>query len=256
MSVADFVRDVGAAVGGRSDDTALTLLTELARGGLGALHFLRAQPSGWLSCSVNGHTFEWAVDSIGEARRGATFYGERPVAEWLLADLDAAEPLLWDVGAYHGNYACAALAQGWRVHAFEPARADYERLRGNLAANAPQERWTAERRALSDRAAEIGFPESSERTAAVGDGGTVQTATVPGDGILETPDVLKVDVEGHEVAVLDGMAETLGVVERAVVEVHHPDDAAAVRQRLQAAGLKTQPIPCIRPKTFIGGVRR
>src|SRR6056297_2602302 len=119
MSVGDFVGDVQAAIVGSGDDSTMELLTELARGGWGALHYLRARPSGWLSCpGVHGHAFDWRVDSIGEARRGVTFYGEHPVAEWLLADIGVADPLLWDIGAYHGNFACAALANGWRVHAF------------------------------------------------------------------------------------------------------------------------------------------
>jgi FkbM family methyltransferase len=117
---------------------------------------------------------------------------------------------------------------------------------------------TVDNRALADSAgrAELRGPSDSELGLHDGDGGRQPVETVPGDDITELPDRVKLDVEGAEVAVLDGMAATLGHVDRILVEVHHDRDVATTRRKLREAGLKVSELPCRdRSQAYVGGWR-
>ncbi len=194
------------------------------------------------------------VDSPKELKRARTALEEKRVLEWLMHDIDD-ETVFWDVGAYHGTYSLVAAMKGASVVAFEPHGPNAQRLAKNAVLNdAAIDQYDV---ALSSEAttrsfATGEFPSSEYRITDVGEG---SVETVRGDEIHPKPDVVKIDVEGHELDVLDGMVETLEGVRRIVIEVHDGVSDAAARSRLDEAGFATTTLETTRSETYLGGVR-
>jgi FkbM family methyltransferase len=137
-------------------------------------------------------------------------------------ELDALLPrirsdaVVWDVGANIGIYAVllgSAAADG-RVEAFEPVPATHQRLKGNLAANGVTN-VTTHFVALSDSVgtAQMAVHVDAHGCDQIGDVEdgveTIEVPTLTGDQFLEQsdgvdPDVVKVDIEGHEPQFLAG----------------------------------------------------
>jgi FkbM family methyltransferase len=165
-----------------------------------------------------------------EFLRASTFLGERPVLERFLEELGPSE-VVWDVGACVGTYACFAanvVTDGYVV-AFEPETTNRSRLVTNLAANAPLDRWTTRPVALTDRDESVGFergavaPGNGHHHLSPDDHDTTVVG-VRGDSLVGTglpaPDVLKIDVQGAELATLRGMGSLLADVDRIYAELH------------------------------------
>jgi FkbM family methyltransferase len=126
---------------------------------------------------------------------------------------------VWDVGANIGYLAllfARAVGPTGKVYSFEPGRRVLPDLRRTVARE-PQLIEILEL-AASDQDGEARFHEDSDSTdrstlASAGpDGYVVKTArldTVWRERGLRMPDVLKIDVEGHEAAVLRGSAELI-----------------------------------------------
>lgn len=190
--------------------------------------------------------------------RALTGIREGPVIEWLLEGIDD-ETVFWDVGAFHGHYAVLAANRGAEVIAFEPVASNRRRLRANCELNDLTDCGQLLDVALSDTdgSASIDYV-GEERSAEWGitDGGRNVVLTHRGDTVdAPDPDVVKIDVEGHETEVLDGMRDRLETVDRVAVEVHAGVDADRVRGRLSIAGLTVREIPTDRSQTYLGGSR-
>jgi FkbM family methyltransferase len=264
MSVADFARMTAGRfkTADHPADAALETLAELGVGLRARYHYLASRPTGVTTCQHLGTTFEWRVDSIADARRGGGLAAEAPIARWFFAG-DLHDELVWDIGGYHGNYSCLAAALGARVRAFEPTPQGAARCVENLEANGHEptragSRTTVDQRALSDHSADgttATVPAQSTTTSITDDSGTYEAPVVAGDRIAETPDRIKIDVEGHERAVLRGLTGTLPDVDRVVVEVHGGGDGQGCLDILQAAGFEVREVPCSRPHTFLGAWR-
>jgi len=144
-------------------------------------------------------------------------------------ELDALLPrvrrdaVVWDVGANIGIYAVllAAAAEEGRVEAFEPVPASHQRLQDNLAANAVTN-VTTHFVALSDsvgtaRMAVHADAHGCDQIGDVEEGAqAIEVPTLTGDQFLDQsdgpdPDVVKVDIEGHEPQFLAG---AWGMLER------------------------------------------
>jgi FkbM family methyltransferase len=119
-----------------------------------------------------------------------------------------------DVGAHWGFYALLADQKGWfeRIVAFEPDPANYAQLQANLFLNGASTAIEALKLAASDREAMFGLEVDSRNRGgnrlveAEGDGVTCQAVRL--DTVLDFADkllVVKIDVEGHEERVLDGL---------------------------------------------------
>jgi FkbM family methyltransferase len=121
-----------------------------------------------------------------------------------------------DIGANVGSYTVLAAKLGARVVAVEPIPATFDRLLANVRLNGLESSVTAHRVGLSDRNGTLRFTTdhgtinhvmaATENLA----GTDIEVATL--DSILAglSPTLIKIDVEGHELAVLNGAGRTLG----------------------------------------------
>lgn len=58
------------------------------------------------------------------------------------------------------------------------------------------------------------------------------------DQILQAPpDILKIDTEGHEIQVLEGLGDLINGTRYVAMEIHRQEDAPVIDRMLQAAGL-------------------
>jgi FkbM family methyltransferase len=186
---------------------------------------------GELEVQIVDETARFELSTRGEYRRAKNLGGERAVIEALLTELSGTETV-WDVGACVGTYTCfvaSALTTG-HVVGFEPDATNQARLRLNLENNAPTERWEVSPIALSE---ENGNCTLSSEFVEAGGGhhylsteeiGT-QVETRRGDSLIDrnvftSPDVIKIDVQGAELAVLSGLDGVLGDVRSIYLEIH------------------------------------
>ena len=121
-----------------------------------------------------------------------------------------------DIGANVGSYTVLAARLGARVVAIEPIPATFDRLVANVRLNGLESSVTAHRLGLSDRNGTLRFTTdhgtinhvmaATENRAGV----DIEVATL--DSILAgfSPALIKIDVEGHELAVLNGAGRALG----------------------------------------------
>lgn len=113
-----------------------------------------------------------------------------------------------------------------RIHLFEPNPDTFERLRRNLSANGLDETCQAHCLALSDTAGTVYMeaPHGYSVLGMISDRGTVPVECKPLDVWRRehgspAVDLLKVDVEGHEVSLLRGAPETLKAARHLYIEI-------------------------------------
>lgn len=240
------------------------------RGGTGAfahasLSYLRQWIRGSYYLLDGRRTFDVAdseVEVLAERPREAwkweaIYASERAVRRGVLDELEDGD-VFWDVGAYLGMYALFAAAAGAEAVAFEPNPASVDRLEANVALN--EVSVDVREVALADETARAGLHTGEDvrldDTAGLADSrGSVAVETVEGDslvadGDVSAPDVVKVDVEGAERLVLDGMTDLLDGGCRAVFCEIHPDalerrgsSPADVERLLQSHGFEVERIP-------------
>lgn len=197
---------------------------------------------------------------LGTAHASADYHrgtNELPVQE-AVRDLLHPGAVFFDVGSNVGFFALLAAREVGRqgvVHAFEPVAWIAEALRSNAALNG-FENVHVHAVAVADEEGEgqlliAGHPGGATLSGADAPADLTGRATVPvvtldrlvASGELPAPDVVKIDVEGFEPQVLDGMAEVLRVHRPALVcELDSSDPAilagkiADWRQRMRQIG--------------------
>ena len=144
---------------------------------------------------------------------------------WSLERLLARDSLIVDIGSNFGYYALHlthALGPAARAIAFEPMPGNFERLSSNIALNGLGGQVKAFRLGLSDAPGEARMAARSGNSgsAQIGSSGPDNTV-IPLDtldrlwdrvaGPAARLDFVKIDVEGHEIHVLNG---ALGVISR------------------------------------------
>jgi FkbM family methyltransferase len=140
---------------------------------------------------------------------------ELDVFEALIADAS----VFLDVGANFGIYSLLGCrrTQSLHAYAFEPIEENQAILRRNIDLHGLGDRITIEPCAVSDREGSTMIHLAHSGTHSIsrsqGSTGTRQIPTVTLDAVIErlgiSPDVVKIDVEGHEVAVIDGALQML-----------------------------------------------
>ena len=145
---------------------------------------------------------------------------------WYLEELEFEGSVFVDGGANRGDFLCAlwdAVGGGFEVHAVEPLEENLALLRARMP---PGAGWTLHAAALSDDDAarsvriEVDGPSGyncAVQTAGAGD------REVPGrrlSALVPEAKIVKLDVEGHEYAILDEALDRLPEVKAWAIEFH------------------------------------
>ena len=205
------------------------------------------------------HEYQFKVTNPYEKWRAETmFTKEAGTIAWLRAVVQPGD-VVWDVGANVGIYTILAAdlvgALGM-VFAFEPHAPSLCTLVENVALNEYQDRVKVLASALH---ADEGFIPFNWTHLKAGTSGhqlghcytengvlfqpaaTVLVYGVAADYLVEElvvlpPDVIKIDVDGNELAVLDGMRATLEQHPRTVQVEVHPQNADIIKQVMEKRG--------------------
>lgn len=184
-----------------------------------------------VSVTIRGITVEFATDSRTEYSRVTSLVGEQDVIESLLDDVRESD-VVYDIGANIGTHTCfvGKRLESGLVVSFEPMPTNAARLRLNLSANVPVNRWQVTELALSNEDCSgmlaVKSQNYGEGKHALSKDGELEIDVFRGETLIEegrypAPDILKIDVEGAELQVLEGFGERLADVRIVYAELHH-----------------------------------
>ena len=190
------------------------------------------------------HRFRWTGVSH---RRNWISREYEPLQPYLLSAFctAAGARCVVDVGANIGLYSVLLSPLVPRVIAYEASPAAAEEAARNFALNGLE--VDLRRKAVSDRSGTVRFgvvsPFAGNSAVVAGDGPATEGTQIEVEAVtldadlrgVEGPLCFKIDVEGHEMAVIDGAAETLAQT-RAVIQVE--DFEGRVAQRLAPLGYR------------------
>lgn len=168
-------------------------------------------------------------------------YEEYPVLEALLADLKP-DDVFYDIGANIGIYTCLAadIISSGHVVAFEPHPENASEIKRNLSINGFNAEVSTYALSDSQGTAELavasqGVGEGTHSLASATTNDTIKVDTIAGDTLVErnelpAPTVIKIDVEGAELSVIEGLRETLKRDECRLIycEVHLPANRPSI----------------------------
>jgi FkbM family methyltransferase len=176
------------------------------------------------------------AEAIGRAIHKLGVY-DLPVTEALWRLTDPGD-LALDVGANIGYMTAVLSARAQCVIAFEPHPAVFKELQANASRGSSHVRL--HQSALTDRAGVVTLSEGEHFKNNRGVAKIVEGAglTVPArrlDSLVTRADVMKIDVEGHEMSALKGAGELIGTI-RDIVFEEHGDLPSPVTLYLQSRG--------------------
>ena len=177
-----------------------------------------------ITMPIIGYRASWDIDFVQTTEHG--------VIEELLRELEPND-VFWDIGANLGYYSClvAAFNKSVYVVAFEPNPITVDRLKGNIELNKlPNVKVVDIALSNSDgRAAfDLVNAQSSHGLAHLSNtkaNETIEVKTATGDKLVEDgialrPTIVKIDVEGAEHLVIEGMKNILADCRVVFCEVH------------------------------------
>ena len=177
--------------------------------------------------NLGEHSVVFETTNSIEDYRANELGGERSLVEKYIELLEDGM-IVWDVGANIGVFSLFAARANAQVHSFEPDPGFAKRLRRNIYLNGQDGSITIHEMALNDTNGQITLytdgvdgmsPGLSE-----GDSEDREEVVVDqqrGDALnLQSPDLLKIDVEGAEGGVIRGMTDILESIDMIVVELH------------------------------------
>lgn len=169
-------------------------------------------------------------------------------ARWYLETLPLNDAVVCDAGANVGELSAFFLRAGARrVLSVEPLDENLAALAARIAAEGAEDRWTVAPCALSDRRGTVrlrlGGDEETPHNSAVVSDALAGARVVPCDTLAALcPDatVVKLDIEGHEYAVLDQALPTMPRVRAWAIELHMTPSRPlqGVIQQLAAQGFR------------------
>jgi FkbM family methyltransferase len=207
--------------------------------------------------TICGRSVDFSTDSYTEFQRFKNLVGERDVIREVLGSLEPAD-VFYDVGANVGMYTCFVAAElgADQTVAFEPHEGNADRLLENLQHNGLDAEVI--RVALSNSEGKVDLAVAGEQAGegehAIATGSAAKAIEIDanrGDALinrrdLPEPTVVKIDVEGAELAALEGLRSSLQESCRLVFCEVHPrklrnfgSDEEDIHQLLQSHGFKT-----------------
>jgi FkbM family methyltransferase len=196
---------------------------------------------GRYSFTLAGHTVTFSAPNPTMVRRNRMrFKSEKPGLQDFISVIKDGD-VVYDIGANTGLYtlfAAKACPDG-KVIAFEPYPPNLDLLKQDITRNQLQNVGIVDM-ALSDSVGNIEFSQPDEDDVGYGSSSietneseaTVEIPTTTGDqliadGEIPTPNVVKIDVEGSESLVLEGLEKALSAPDCRTVycEVHLPGDS-------------------------------
>ena len=163
---------------------------------------------------------------------GCKFEVTNSVEEWRVSTLDNEHQFLkkyineilpndivFDIGANIGIYSIHAAKKAAKVYSFEPDPGFRSRLSKNISINEAKDRISIIEWAVSDSLGEVtlytdGEAGSSPSLKKVGERGEVEVNmnsldTAINEGLIQPPNLVKMDIEGAEILALRGMKNLL-----------------------------------------------
>ncbi|MEQ1687870.1 MAG: FkbM family methyltransferase [Sphingopyxis sp.] len=182
--------------------------------------------------SVGVRTVKWIGKSKLVVKRGMhgvtgnLYYGLHEFADKaFVLHLLRKDDIFYDIGANVGSYTVLASAiVGARTEAFEPVPETLKGLRANVGANAMEGLVTTHGCSLGDAEGSVAFTSDLGPKNKVAQPGETATIMVPIrrlDDVLPKaePVMMKVDVEGHEEAMLAGAESTMARPSLIAIEI-------------------------------------
>lgn len=209
---------------------------------------------------ISGISAQFKVSSHAEQWRVEECMGETEIVKRFLSDISSSTEV-WDIGAAVGTYTVLAAKRANHVTAFEPEPANYRRLCENVDLN-DLNNVEPHNVALSDSNKELEMYVAGDSVGGgaheISSSGNLSVSARRGGEIESpSPDVIKIDVEGHEMAVLSGLGDKLSDCDVIYVEAH-PQNGVSVGslcERLQQHGHETVRIrDNDRSETYVRGV--
>jgi FkbM family methyltransferase len=173
------------------------------------------------------------------AFRTTRAYYERSVVHWVVrvaARLNA--PIAYDIGANSGFYSLLLAQQARRVFAFEPVDETFKALEENLRRNdianvVPLQYGISDRSgsclikvytSSGNNSISVELPADADATFVRNE--LIQIKTIDdliAEGAIDPPDVMKIDVEGSELAAIRGARLTIHDARPVIVAEHNGD---------------------------------
>lgn len=234
-------------------------------------NLLHRVSDGTVKQSIESQTVYFNTRSTKEFQRFQNFVGERAVIKDLLTSLEDGD-VFYDVGANVGTYTCFAASklESESVVSFEPEPQNARRLRENLELN--NLGASILRVALSNQEGTIDLALSGEEAgegehsiATDSTSNTIEVKTTKGDSVADTfevpkPSVVKIDVEGAEMSVIEGLQNTLQENCRLIYVEAHPkkmgefgNSVAEIRESLEDLGFNIVQLENGRSQIFFKG---
>jgi len=201
---------------------------------------------------VAGIETDFYTQNRNEVRLFYPEFSERSFLAEVVHDIEQSD-VFYDIGAHVGIYTCmiSQILDPDRVVAVEPHPASTSRIRENLSLNETDAR--VQECFLSDRNGqtrlELNEDVTGERIAlpAKETNGGVTRPVSRGDSLIEDedlprPTIMKIDVDGNEKQVLDGLSSVLDDVRKIYLEVHpellenHGSSESEIKQILREYG--------------------
>lgn len=194
--------------------------------------------------SVGDVTVEIQQKHVGEFDQIRAHHNESWMAEDLVDELRPTD-CFWDVGGNIGLYTLLAAESGAEVVVFEPWLENAATIERNLRRNDLSAHVIP--KALASKSGPREFTLDERETPGSGrgslidewqDGRTQMVECIRGDEAIEcdelpTPSIAKIDVEGAELEVLEGLGNLLDDIRVLYCELHGIDDSA-VREFLRS----------------------
>lgn len=181
-----------------------------------------------------GSNVFYKVSSKKELDRWCSLMQEKKVIDYICGIIKTGDVFI-DIGANIGIYSCCVLSKGEAstVVSVEPEKNNYQSLKRNLVINSSKSTWIALNQALADY---DGYTNLSTSSTTPGAGShhlssngnqkvkVSKAKTLIERGIIPTPDVVKVDVEGDELKCLKGLEELVKSARSIICEVHNKNE--------------------------------